>query len=104
MVLNPTIRHLWPIGPVLMPPMSASTVAGRPLLNLSFALNYAFGGLEERGYHITNLAIHILAGLALFGIVRRTLLLPKFRDDARLGGSGGLSTYRSWRAGCCWLS
>jgi Flp pilus assembly protein TadD len=31
-------------------------------------------------YHQTNLAIHILAGLALFGILRRTLLLTSVRQ------------------------
>ena len=52
----------------------------RPVVNLSFALDYAVGGLRTLPYHVTNLAIHILAALALFGIVRRTLLLPRFRD------------------------
>lgn len=74
---NPSIRHLWPlIGPnaPLCPPPSGATVAGRPLVNLSLALNYAGGGVGVRGYHLFNLAIHALAGLALFGLLRRTLL------------------------------
>ena len=49
-------------------------------MNLSFALDYAVGGLNTLPYHVTNLAIHVLAGLALFGVVRRTLLLPRLRD------------------------
>jgi tetratricopeptide (TPR) repeat protein len=69
---NPTIRHLSNIGAVLRPPPEAG-VGGRPLLNLSFALDYAVGGLGVWGYHAVNLAIHILAGLTLFGILRRTL-------------------------------
>jgi tetratricopeptide (TPR) repeat protein len=69
---NPTIRHLWPIGTALSPPAGGITVSGRPLLNLSLALNYAAGGLSVWGYHAVNLAIHILAGLTLWGIVRRT--------------------------------
>ena len=52
----------------------------RPVVNLSFALDYAVGGLNTLPYHVTNLAIHLLAGLALFGVVRRTLLLPRLRD------------------------
>ncbi len=68
-VHNPTLRRLgsafWPGG--------RSTVSGRPVLNISLALNYAAGGLDVRGYHAANLAIHVLAGLVLFGIVRRTL-------------------------------
>lgn len=52
----------------------------RPILYLSLAINYALGGLEPWPYHLLNLVIHILAGLALYGIVRRTLLLPPFRE------------------------
>ncbi len=83
---NPTIKQLWPLTTVLSPPNdSGITVNGRPLLNLSFALNYAFGGLDVTGYHAVNLAIHILAGLALFGLVRRTLLLPALRGSFGTG-------------------
>ena len=71
-IANPTIRHLWPIGRVLSPPAEL-TVGGRPLLNLSLAVNYAVSGLRVGGYHAVNLAIHGLAGLALFGLARRTL-------------------------------
>jgi tetratricopeptide (TPR) repeat protein len=64
-----SIRHL---GSALLPPPDATT-GGRPLLNFTFALNYAFGGMDVWGYHAFNLLIHALAGLTLFGIVRRTL-------------------------------
>jgi protein O-mannosyl-transferase len=47
--------------------------AGRPAVNLSFALNYAWGGREVAGYHAVNLAVHLLCGLAILGIARRTL-------------------------------
>ncbi|HXA80955.1 MAG TPA: tetratricopeptide repeat protein [Opitutaceae bacterium] len=70
---NPTIRHLWPVWRVLSPP-GHLTVSGRPLINLSLALNYALSGDAVWSYHAVNLLIHILAGLALFGIVRRTIL------------------------------
>ena len=73
---NPTIRQLWPIWKPLCPPASGITVNGRPLLNLSLAINYAMSGYQVWSYHATNLAIHLLAALLLFGIVRRTFLLP----------------------------
>ena len=74
---NPAIRHLWPIGQVLSPSHKGdSTIEGRPLVKLSLAVNYALGGYDVWGYHALNLAVHILAGLTLFGIVRRTLLQP----------------------------
>jgi len=66
---NPTIRHL---GTAFWPPANR-TVTGRPILNLSLAVNYALSGTAVWSYHALNLAIHILAGLVLFGIVRRTL-------------------------------
>ena len=84
-VENLTIRRLWPIWPVLTPPPHGETVSGRPLLNLSLAINYAFGGLNVWDYHATNLLIHIGAALVLFGILRRTFLLPALRD--RFGGA-----------------
>jgi len=72
---NPTIRQLWPIWKPLSPPYGTGwTVGARPLINLSVAVNYALGGYNVWGYHALNLAVHILAGLALLGIVRRTLL------------------------------
>ncbi len=77
-VQNPTIRNLSHLGTVLSgPPWGSLTVNGRPLLNLSLALNYAFGGLGVGGYHVVNLVIHALAGLTLFGVVRRTLRQPR---------------------------
>jgi len=76
---NLTLRHLSQALNVSQLPGDGATVSGRPVLNLSFALNYAWGGLTVRSYHVTNVLIHILAGLTLFGLVRRTLLRPALR-------------------------
>ena len=85
-VENRSIRRLWPPGPLLLPPPEAG-ICGRPFANLTVALNYAVHGLDVRGYHAVNLAIHVLAALALFGVIRRTLALPalagRFGADAR---------------------
>ena len=77
-VNNLKIRDLTALTRVLSPP-HATPVAGRPVVNLSFAVNYALGGLDVRGYHLFNIGIHVLAALVLFGIVRRTLDLPALR-------------------------
>src|SRR4051812_9505400 len=74
-VNNPQIRRLWPPVDALAPPRN-SVLASRPIVNLSFAINYAAGGLAVPGYHAVNIAFHVLAALLLFGIVRRTLALP----------------------------
>jgi len=77
---NPTIEHLWPLSVPLAPPTNGQTVTGRPFVNLTLAVNYAFDGLNVRGYHAVNLAIHLLAGLAILGIARRTFLQPILRE------------------------
>ncbi len=71
---NTTIRTLSPIWPALRGPTRSAPTAGRPVVNLTFAINYALGGLNPFGYHLWNLATHVLCALALFGVVRRTLL------------------------------
>ncbi len=75
---NATIRHL---GTAFIPPTAhGNTVGGRPLLNLSLALNFAlnralFGsGLDTTGYHLVNLLIHFAAASTLYGLLWRTLL------------------------------
>ena len=72
-IKSETIRHLWPIG---------DHVVGRrrPVVNLSLAINYACGGLNVWGYHAVNLAVHLLAALTLFGVVRRTLLSERMTE------------------------
>ncbi len=87
-----TIDHLFQRLPYpLQPPNDGQTVTGRPLVNASFQLNYAWAsehggdGFKPEIYHATSLAIHLLAGLALFGLVRRTLELPKVRPSIGAG-------------------
>ena len=71
---NPSIRHLWPLGDALNPPAD-SGFGGRPLANLSLALNWAIGESRVGSYHGFNLAIHLLAGLVLFTTSRRLVRL-----------------------------
>ena len=77
---NETIRSLTPLSRVFSGPIQSST-AGRPLINLSFALNYAIDGVHPRGYHAVNLVLHVLCGLVLFGIIRRTVANASIRTD-----------------------
>lgn len=79
---NQHIRKLWPLSEAMSFPLwqTGATVDGRPVLSLSFALNYAVFGPEPWGYHLVNLSIHIIAGLLLFDMVRRTLELVRTND------------------------
>lgn len=79
---NESIRQLWPLTAPLTPPVTGAGVAGRPLTNLTLAINYAAGGLDVRGYHWVNAGLHALAGLALWGLLRRTLLRTQFARRA----------------------
>lgn len=71
-VNNPTIRSLWPLWTPLQPPLE-TPVSTRPLVNLSFALNYALHGLDVRGYHLVNLGLHLLTACLLFATIHRAL-------------------------------
>ena len=50
---------------------------------LSFALNYHFGGLNVFGYHLVNIVIHILNGILVWLLVILTFKSPK------MGGVSG---------------
>jgi len=73
----PQNASLHSFATALTPPSGGETVTGRPILNLSFALNYAMGREDTWVYHATNLLIHVLAGFTFFGLIRRTLALPR---------------------------
>lgn len=64
---NGTIRSLgveaW------FPPADGAGVTGRPLTNFTLALNYAFGGLEVRGYRWVNLILHAAVALLLWRVL-----------------------------------
>ncbi|HUR56743.1 MAG TPA: tetratricopeptide repeat protein, partial [Opitutaceae bacterium] len=94
---NQTIRRLWPLSEPLSPPHDGAGVENRPIVNLSLALNYAMGGLNPRVYHATNVLFHVGAALVLFGLVRRTLLMPALR--ARFGD---VASPLAWLAAAAW--
>ena len=82
---NPSIRQLWPLvgggesrGP-LNPPRTTA-VHGRPLVNLSFAVNYYFGGLDPFGYRMVDIVVHLFSAMLLWAIVARTLRLDYFGE------------------------
>jgi tetratricopeptide (TPR) repeat protein len=73
---NALIRDLSPAG---LQTIATSFLDGNyhPLTVLSLAVDYRFGGLNPAGYHRTNVAIHVLATLAVFWLV---LLLTGSRE------------------------
>lgn len=95
---NPNIKTLWPLTRAMSAPPE-NPVSARPVASLTLAINYALAPEDARnvmrpgrdpasaerflrnlwGYHFLNLMVHALAALALFGVVRRTLLSDRLR-------------------------
>src|SRR3954470_8861136 len=93
---NPSIRHLWPLADVLAAPRD-NPLASRPLVNLSFAINFAIGGTSTLGYHIGTVGLHIIAALLLFAIIRRTLTSGELRERFAPAADGiALSSALIW--------
>ncbi|HKE11910.1 MAG TPA: hypothetical protein VKE73_10085, partial [Myxococcota bacterium] len=78
-VENPDIRHF---TTTLRenPATDTAAAVGRPVLRISFWINYAWGGREVQGYHVLNLILHILAAWTLWALARRILAGPRLRD------------------------
>ncbi len=85
---NRSIRRLWPLTVPLSPPHRGYTVEGRPIVNLSLALNYAIHGYEVQGYHLFNVTVHIISAMVLFDLARRTLKLPRSPAAMRRQATG----------------
>ncbi len=92
---NAHIRELWPPSVMLQWP-AESTVAGRPVVAASLAVNYALGGLDVRGYHVFNMLVHAAAAMLLFGVIRRTLVSERVGIGAREAGRLALLIALMW--------
>jgi len=66
------------LNPQLGSGLVKETSGYRPLLMLSFALNYSLGGLEVFGYHLFNFILHTLCAFLVFFI---TLLFLRITPD-----------------------
>ncbi|MDP8236909.1 MAG: tetratricopeptide repeat protein [Candidatus Erginobacter occultus] len=86
-VNNPHIRQILPLSQSLSGPWD-SAVRDRPVVSFTLALNYALGGLAPWGYHLFNLTVHLLAGLTLFGILRRTFGNSRFSPAFNRSATG----------------
>jgi len=67
---NPAIRTVWPPW---VPMMEGTPMPHRPLPYYTFAVNYAANGLDPRGYHAVNLAIHLVNGWLVWWVGREIL-------------------------------
>lgn len=91
---------IWIVNnPVLLNPLTnVASSPQRPLAALTLSWNGLIGGLNPVGYHLVNGMIHIAAALALFGVVRQTLLVPRWNH--RWDGS---ATPIAFAAAALWI-
>ncbi len=88
---NPAVKTLRPPWEIFFPNPPG------PIVNFTLALNYALGRFDVRGYHALNLLIHLLAGLLLFGVTRRTLLSGPMAENYGKAAVGlSLATALIW--------
>jgi tetratricopeptide (TPR) repeat protein len=87
---NPTIENVFPLSVSLSPP-PRTAVAGRPIVNLSLAIDRAINDALGIGvdtsdapiaFHAMNIVLHLLCGMLLFGVIRRTAMLPSLGEWA----------------------
>jgi tetratricopeptide (TPR) repeat protein len=71
---NPAMVHLFPPWDAMF---HGNMLPARPLPYLTFAIDHAIWGKRPFGYHFLNVAIHLAAALALFELVRLTLVSPR---------------------------
>ena len=71
-----------------------SPESGRPVANISFALNYYFNGFNLVGFHLVNILIHILTGIFLYFFVQATLHTPMLQ--ARFGPYGWVAFFTAF--------
>jgi protein O-mannosyl-transferase len=60
------------------PPAYFKSMEGRPLLAATILALHRVGHNNPLAHHVLNVLIHLAAGLTLYGLVRRTLLAPRF--------------------------
>lgn len=74
---NPAVRDPLPLSESLL----KSRDITRPVVWATLAANWALGQDNPRGYHAFNVAIHMLAALALLALAHRTFRTPAMRKE-----------------------
>jgi len=85
---NPSVRSLGAIPSYFVDPATYTTLREqadyRPLLQLTYALNYAMGGYDSWSWHFTQILLHALVTLGLFALCRRVLVMLRDPHPERI--------------------
>jgi protein O-mannosyl-transferase len=81
------------------PPEYLRMIEGRPLLGLTNILMHNLGRNNPVGHHVLNILIHLAATLTLYGVIRRSLLRPRFGDRF-----AGRAPYLAFAAALLWMA
>lgn len=67
------VRQIWPLTRFV-------TFSNRPLVDFTYALNYAQNGYDTWWFHATNVGLHAITAWILFALAERTLRMPAFAE------------------------
>src|ERR1043165_9314136 len=76
---NPNLRSLRTVPRYFVDPATYTTFREqaeyRPVLQTTYAINYALGGYDNWSWHFTQILLHVVVVLGIFARARRILLL-----------------------------
>src|SRR5438876_4412 len=79
LVSNPSVRTLSAIPRYFVDPATYTSVREqadyRPVLQVTYALNYWMGGYHTWWWHFTQILLHALVTLGIYALCRRVLLI-----------------------------
>lgn len=91
---NATLTAWWPPWGPFVPPANTG-VSGRPLVNLSFALDHLVSGGAPWSFHLGNMLLHGVAAWLVFTLVRRLFALAQ---------PGRPATLLAWTLAALWAA
>ena len=100
---NSSIRITEPSAKTLLEAVSGKHSAQSPFGNLTFALNYYLHRYSVVGYHIVNITIHLLTGIALFFLIKATLIIARKQPHNRSKHASIDITHIAFFAALIWL-
>jgi Tfp pilus assembly protein PilF len=81
LVSNPSVRTLSAVPRYFVDPATYTSVREqadyRPLLQVSYALNYWMGGYDTWWWHFTQILLHTLVTLGIYALCRRVLVIMR---------------------------